>query len=205
MKVGTKSVLWGVHAWWWHPITVARAWRAIYGAWPSRLAEWVAIFCHDLGYAVKCHTMDGPDGVLHPERGARLAYWLTHHLFVLGHFWLRPWKWGQRHRYVSRYAWCDIRAANEATVAREMVLGHSKRYAHSERGSGRVSALYWPDKCCVLFDPPWFYLLRGRLSGEVAEYVANSPMPKATPARWFEWYTNKREQDFIRLLEERNR
>lgn len=200
MRVGSKSILFGTHQFIWHPITVARAWKAIYGEWPQRLSHWAAIACHDIGYW-NCSTMDGPDGILHPERGAKLAARLTYKLFMLGKHWLRPWRWRQLNGHYRGY--CVYKAIAEALLAQEMVLGHSKRYAGVT--GGKISALYAPDKCCVLFDPPWFYLLRGRLSGEVAEYVANSPMPKATPARWFEWYTNKREQDFIRLLEERNR
>lgn len=197
--VGLRSVLWGVHAFWWHPVTVARAWRAIHGEWPKCLSYWVAIFCHDLGYAVNCTSMDGPDGTLHPERGAKLARWLTFKLHRAWHY-LRPWKWGSRSYFESA-----AHAIFEARVAHEMVLGHSKRYANSERGFGCVSALYWPDKCCVLFDPPWFYLLRGKLSGEVGEYVVNSPMPLASPARWFRWYVDKRQHDFDRLVNERDR
>lgn len=71
MTVGTKSLLFGVHAFWWHPIVVARAWRALYGRWPT-LDEWVAIFVHDFGY-FGCPEMDGPCGSQHPRLGARIA------------------------------------------------------------------------------------------------------------------------------------
>src|SRR5262245_41708328 len=71
MKIGTKSVLFGVHQFLWHPLTVGLAWRKLYGVWP-RAEGWVAIFCHDLGYSV-CTNIDGPEGRLHPERGAKLA------------------------------------------------------------------------------------------------------------------------------------
>lgn len=71
MTVGTKSVLWGVHAFWFHPWTVALAWRKLYGKWP-RWHEWVAIFAHDIGYLGK-PDIDGAAGKLHPYVGAWLA------------------------------------------------------------------------------------------------------------------------------------
>lgn len=74
MRVGTKSVLFGVHQCLWHPITVILAWRHIYGTYPS----WRMLICiivHDLGY-VGCSTIDGEDGERHVELGARIAGWL---------------------------------------------------------------------------------------------------------------------------------
>lgn len=71
MRVGTKSVLWGVHAFWFHGFSVGLAWRKLFGAWPN-WAEWVCIFSHDIGYLGK-RTMDGPDGRTHPVLGAKLA------------------------------------------------------------------------------------------------------------------------------------
>src|SRR5688572_8618904 len=71
MKRGTLSVLFGVHQFLWHPITVLRAWRHLYGRWPKW--HWIiAILCHDLGYWGK-PNMDGPEGQTHPEAGAELA------------------------------------------------------------------------------------------------------------------------------------
>jgi hypothetical protein len=75
MKTGTKSVLFGVHAFWWHPITVLLAWIDLYGEWPT-WRELVAIFCHDLGYIGK-EDMDGEDGKTHPELGAKITEWLA--------------------------------------------------------------------------------------------------------------------------------
>lgn len=86
MRVGTKSLLFGVHAFWWHPITVALAWRRVYRRWPS-WRESVAIAVHDLGYW-RCRTMDGADGAPHPLAGARIARLLAGDYagrLVLGH------------------------------------------------------------------------------------------------------------------------
>lgn len=71
MKMGTKSLLFGVHQFLWHPLTVARAWRHLYGKWP-RWREWVCIIVHDIGYW-GAPNMDGDEGTQHPLRGAHLV------------------------------------------------------------------------------------------------------------------------------------
>jgi hypothetical protein len=69
--VGTRSVLYGVHAFWFHPLTVGLAWHKLFRVWPT-WREWVCIFVHDLGYWGR-PNMDGPEGRRHPEFGAQLA------------------------------------------------------------------------------------------------------------------------------------
>jgi hypothetical protein len=71
MKVGTKSLLFGVHQVLLHPVFVALAWRKIYGRWPWARAIWAAILVHDWGYW-GCSDMDGEEGKQHPLLGARL-------------------------------------------------------------------------------------------------------------------------------------
>lgn len=70
MRTGTKSVLWGVHQFLWHPITVLLAWLDLYGA--PRFWELFCILVHDIGYWGKSE-MDGPEGHRHPELGAKIA------------------------------------------------------------------------------------------------------------------------------------
>ena len=49
MPVGTRSLLYGVHAFWLHPFAVALTWWKLYGfPWDPRL--WVAFIVHDWGY-----------------------------------------------------------------------------------------------------------------------------------------------------------
>lgn len=68
MKIGTKSVLFGAHAFWLHPWFVFAAWWKLYGfPWPPWL--WIAFFVHDLGYW-GCPNMDGEEGEGHPHFGA---------------------------------------------------------------------------------------------------------------------------------------
>lgn len=71
MNVGTKSLLFGVHQFLWHPFTVWRAWCQIYGQRPS-WRQCVCIFVHDWGYW-GCESMDGPDGINHPHFGGDIA------------------------------------------------------------------------------------------------------------------------------------
>src|SRR6266571_6874217 len=77
MKVGTKSLLFGVHQIFIHPLWVALAWWKLYSfPWDPRL--WVAFFVHDLGYW-GLPEMDGKDGDRHVERGAQVMHWLFDH------------------------------------------------------------------------------------------------------------------------------
>lgn len=70
MTVGTKSVLFGAHAFWLHPFVLALAWWRLFGfPWDPRL--WFAFFLHDVGYLGK-KDIDGDDGVTHPELGASI-------------------------------------------------------------------------------------------------------------------------------------
>jgi hypothetical protein len=71
MKTGTKSLLFGVHQFLWHPFTVWLAWRFLYGKFP-KFWECVAIFFHDWGYW-GCDKMDDEHGELHPVRSAMIV------------------------------------------------------------------------------------------------------------------------------------
>ena len=103
MKAGTKSVLWGVHAFWFHPIVVGLAWHKIHNRWPNRW-EWIAIATHDLGY-VGCSELDGPDGKLHPYVGARIG------------------------KSIARFFGAR---EYEALHVEELVLGHSRSFCDAE-------------------------------------------------------------------------
>jgi hypothetical protein len=70
MKLGTKSILFGVHCVFIHPFFVALAWWKLYG-FPWNPILWAAFFLHDIGYWGK-PNLDGPEGETHPETGARI-------------------------------------------------------------------------------------------------------------------------------------
>ena len=71
MKTGTKSLLFGVHQFIWHPVTVLIAWIWLYKRFPS-WRELICMFVHDWGYWGKTN-MDDEDGEKHPELGANIA------------------------------------------------------------------------------------------------------------------------------------
>lgn len=67
MKIGTKSILFGIHQFIIHPIVVYKAWCFLYGK-PS-FKELICIIVHDWGYWGK-PDLDGPEGITHPALGA---------------------------------------------------------------------------------------------------------------------------------------
>ena len=70
MKIGTRSLLYGAHAFWLHPFFVWLAWVKLYGfPWDPRL--YFAFVVHDWGYWGK-PNLDGPEGESHPILGARI-------------------------------------------------------------------------------------------------------------------------------------
>ena len=86
MKLGTKTLLFGVHNFFWHPLLVLIAWVKLYHSFPS-WRELVCIIIHDWGYWGKT-TLKDKDGDNHPEFGAKLAgKWFGKEWsdFVLGH------------------------------------------------------------------------------------------------------------------------
>lgn len=70
IPLGTRSLLFGVHHWLFHPMTVFIAWVRLYGL-PS-WREAVCIVIHDWGYWGS-PNMDGIEGELHCQRSAQLA------------------------------------------------------------------------------------------------------------------------------------
>ncbi len=156
MRVGTKSILFGAHAFWLHPFFVALAWARLYGfPWDPRL--WVAFFVHDLGYWGK-PNMDGRLGESHPFWAARLMA----RLFDRG----KP-------RFSYTYPLCDCgayRAVAPGTKWSRFVLFHSRFLA--KQWAEEPSRLCVADKLSIAITPFWLYYLLGRLSGEIWEYMA---------------------------------
>ena len=86
MKLGTKTLLFGVHQIFIHPLFVTWAWVRLYKSFPT----WKEMFCiiiHDWGYWGRQNLKDA-DGDRHPELGAKIAgkllgpKWAD---FILGH------------------------------------------------------------------------------------------------------------------------
>lgn len=74
MKTGTKSLLFGVHQFIWHPVTVLLAWIWLYKRFPN-WRELICIVVHDWGYWGKTN-MDDEQGENHPYAGAKIAFFL---------------------------------------------------------------------------------------------------------------------------------
>lgn len=98
MKVGTKSILFGVHCFAIHPVMIFIAWWRLYG-FPFDPRLWVAFFVHDLGYWGQ-PNMDGPEGESHPYFGGKIMarlfgndwYWFTilHSRYLAKRLQLKP-------------------------------------------------------------------------------------------------------------------
>ncbi len=167
MKVGTKSILFGVHCFFIHPWIVAIAWWKLYG-FPYDLRLWVAFFIHDLGYLGK-PNMDGEEGERHPELGARIMGWLFDKeapsekpLFSERNNWDI---WAMvKHNYILRYS--------EHGFWYRFVYYHS-RFLCKQNGH-HYTPLCVADKLAIVIEPSWMYLPRAWLSGELHEYIAQA-------------------------------
>jgi hypothetical protein len=164
MKIGTKSLLFGVHQIFWHPYVVYKAWCYLYGR--PTWKEFVCIFIHDWGYW-GCSDMDGEDGLFHPVLGGNIANRL---------FGIRYWK----------FCLCHSRSYIEHM---NIILMSANRLHHEPYWE--PSKLCWADKLSFTFEPRWFYLFRACLSGELEEYRISSVDDPGIPLcfsdkDWFE-------------------
>lgn len=159
MTVGTKSVLFGAHAFWLHPWFVAWAWWQLYGfPWDPRL--WVAFFVHDLGYLGK-PNMDGDEGEQHPAFGARLMARLFDRRELASQpqvcICLRP-PYAQKPTMLGTWG--------------VFCLLHSRYFA--KRHTLKPSRLCIADKLALALTPAWLYLPMVRVTGEIHEYMAQA-------------------------------
>ena len=110
MRIGTKSLLFGVHCIFLHPWFVAWAWWKLYG-FPFDPRLWVAFVIHDWGYWGK-PNMDGPEGELHP-------YWAGNVMGLLFGD-----RWANICTYHSRFlAKRDNRPYSRLCVADKLAIG----------------------------------------------------------------------------------
>lgn len=148
MKVGTKSVLFGVHCFAIHPFLIALAWWKLFGfPWDPRL--WLCFFLHDIGYLGK-PNMDGPEGEEHPFGGAAIVSYICDRT---KRKWILP---SQPKRFVMLGAWG------------EFCLLHSRYLA--QRYGLQPSRLAVADKLVIAIEPSWLYLPRAIWSGEIEDY-----------------------------------
>lgn len=169
MTTGTKSLLFGVHQFLFHPFTVWLAWIALYRKLPT-FWQTLAIIMHDWGYW-GCEKMDDAKGENHPYLGAR---WLIKVYLAVNR---------------EKNA---IRKLDRVYDLWKFCLLHSRYLA--ARYHIEPSDLCWADKYCMRFDPAWFYILRARLSGEIHEYRKNA-LDKvgemSSDREWYRWIQAK--------------
>ena len=150
MKIGTRSLLYGVHCVIIHPIFVAIAWIKLYG-FPRDIRIWVAFIVHDWGYWSK-NDMDGTEGETHVILGAKIM----HYLF------------DKR----NKYYWTLV---GGKTIGKrdkkwhDFCLYHSRFYA--KLNNAQYSKLCVADKYAFVVEPKWIYIPRAILSKEIYEYM----------------------------------
>lgn len=177
MKVGTKSVLFGAHCFLWHPLFVAIAWIKLYGwTWDPRI--WIAFVVHDLGYWGK-PNMDGPEGELHVEFGARVMHRLFDRPKVEKHveFYCTRLQYEKLFKegwipYYVRGAHLFFERKIHPTAWRDFCLYHSRYYA--KKDDARPSQLCFADKLSICLTPWWLYLPAVNATGEIKEYLKNA-------------------------------
>ncbi len=170
MTVGTRSLLWGVHAFWWHPLTVLLAWIKLYGIRSLNWRLLICIFIHDWGYW-GCSSIEGRAGRKHPEGPAR---WADSHLGP---------DYGREVLFHSRYYVANLNQEADTLMTH---FGEMPGKPHAP------SRLCWADKASINYDPCRFYLLRARLSGELLEYRHVAHMTQAVrydkdDREWYWW------------------
>ncbi len=181
MTVGTKSILFGVHQFIWHPVTVLIAWVKLFG-WPN-WKELICIIIHDWGYWGS-PNMDGQEGERHPEFAARLAgRWLGWEYRDLCLYHSRHYARNARVK-PSRLCWADkLSILYEPAwlyLLRARLSGELKEYRKLASDAGFIP-LHESDRV-------WFAWIRNRLStlgremrGDVVPYV-NPERGKASGA-----------------------
>jgi hypothetical protein len=149
MKIGTKSLLFGAHAFWLHPWFVAAAWWKLYG-FPWDLRIWVAFVIHDWGYW-GLDAMDDEQGEWHPAFGADIM------LKLFGSTRMQDPRW---HSSINTWTpYC-------------LVFYHSRFLA--QRYGFPPSPLCYADKYSLCLIPWWLYVPMVRLTGEILGYKQDS-------------------------------
>lgn len=148
MTIGTKSLLFGAHCFFIHPIFVALAWFKLYW-FPLDPRLWIAFIIHDWGYW-GCPEIDGERGEQHPCWAALFAY-----------------RWfpgvppgGVPYGGSAKYAWYCF-------------MAYHSRFLAKQCGT-QPSMLCYADKLAFMIEPWWLYLPRTWATGELPYYMADA-------------------------------
>lgn len=214
MKVGTKSVLFGAHCFFLHPLFVAWGWWKLYG-FPWKPWLWVAFFVHDIGYWGS-PNMDGPEGEEHPWVGAEFLYWLQRVWLLLKQpvFYRRDYAlssvrwWNISRRWGEAYFALSWEKASKYGLWGNVSLYHSRFL--SKRYETEPSPLCWADKLAFALTPWWLYLPMTLMTGEIYEYqqVAKHEKDNMWVGKTKTWAEHRRwhehlRQHILRVVEEK--
>ena len=169
MRIGTKSLLFGAHCFFIHPILVFIAWTKLYG-FPKHLALWLCFLVHDWGYWQR-PDLDGPEGERHPELGANIVR------FFFGDL------WGDFCLYHSRrYAKLHGKGISQLCTADKLatVLMPAWLYVPMTSLTGEIKSYMVPDAAleseeylalvkCITNPYEWFAALKIYMGGVVAK------------------------------------
>ncbi len=202
MRIGTRSLLFGVHQFAIHPWFVAWGWWRLYGfPWDPRL--WIAFVIHDWGYWGK-PNMDEAEGETHPDFAALVMSIFNSTTIVNYEYeeWSHgdkgvPWlAGGDAFNQKRLQGWRIVASFNLFTLLGRPVYGFSWSqfcYYHSrflaKRDSQPFSRLCVADKLAIALFPAWLYLPLARLSGELTEYMegkgARTPAGERNAKQWY--------------------
>lgn len=168
MLVGTRSVVFGVHQFLWHPITVFLAWCELYGM--PNWKELVCIFIHDIGYLGK-PNMDGSEGETHVLWGAWFATWHLDCFPKLTDF--------------PEHDYHELCLLHSRTFAKNVGKDPS-RLCWADKLSIKYDPWWFYLARAWLSGEIWEYR-----KGAISIGLENGISPDATHREWFEWARNR--------------
>ena len=175
MKVGTKSLLFGVHQVFLHPMFVFAGWFKLYG-WPN-WKELICICIHDWGYW-GCDDMDGPEGEQH-------SLWAAE---IVGKRW-------DINQYGSDLSWYFLCLYHSRFYVYKTIKEVKETAPWIDTTKSRPSKLCWADKLGSALYPPWLWVLLGTLTGEIKEYMYcmkhRDFIQESNPFKYFRVYRDK--------------
>ena len=189
MKVGTKSVLFGVHCFALHPFFVAYSWIKLYGfTFDPRVC--VAFFVHDLGYFGK-PNMDGKEGETHVDFGAKIMGFLfdTYPNTLKFYIWkinLFLYIYKVRLGLFMKLT-PKSRLPKYSTKWSDFSMYHSRYYA--KKNNAQFSKLCVADKLSFCYTPKFLYFKMATATGELVEYMRN--YFKDMPEEWIPTVSQK--------------
>ena len=185
LKIGTRSVLFGVHSVFTHPYYVWKAWNILENNGKPTWSLPIIFSCllHDIGYIGKTDFDGKEEGETHPELGAKIIHFLFDGKCEADDFGnpLVCCKCGKKFSGKTRCSkWHDF------------VLYHSRYYA--KRDKVHYSRLCVADKLAMVITPRDLYLAQAHRTGEIEYFYENAAKYEGTgfesgtyngqPLRW---------------------